>query len=136
MYYLTKVFEVPIAHRLSKLLGSRCVNFHGHNIQLEITIKSNILNQNDMIMDFSILRSEVDEIIDSWDHGIFLNKIDANCIEDNCVKHIFEQDPTSEVLCKYLFDKIKEIFAKEYKDVLIHSVAMWETRDSKCVYEE
>lgn len=135
MYYLSKTFEVPMAHRLSKLTKSRCVNWHGHNVFIEVTIKSYILNDNDMVLDFSILKKIVNECIDSWDHGIFLNKTDINCIEDNCVKHVFDQDPTSEVLCEYLYDQLKEIFMEKHENVYMHSVGMWETRDSKCVYK-
>ena len=100
MYYLTKIFEVPMAHRLSKLDGSRCFFCHGHNVQIEVTIKSSYLNSQDMVMDFSILKKIVNELIDTWDHGMFLNKSDENVFNVNCVTHIFEQDPTSEVLCK------------------------------------
>jgi len=136
MYYLTKVFEIPMSHRLSKLEGSKCINLHGHNIILEVTIKSNFLNSNDMVLDFSELRKIVNELTDSWDHGIFLNQTDANCIEENCVKHIFDQDPTSEVLCKYLYEKLSEELLRRYNNtIFVHSIGMWETRDSKCVYQ-
>ena len=137
MYYLTKRFEVPMAHRLSKLEGSRCVNFHGHNIELEITIKSEFLNSNDMIMDFSILKKIVNETIDSWDHGLFINKTDIDKISImSGIIHTFSQDPTSEVLCKFLYDKLEEIFLSKYNTIFIHSIGMWETKDSKCVYEK
>jgi 6-pyruvoyl-tetrahydropterin synthase len=43
MYYLTKTFEIPMAHRLSNHKG-RCHLFHGHNLTLEVTIKSYVLN--------------------------------------------------------------------------------------------
>ena len=135
MYYLTKVFEVPMSHRLSKLEGSRCINFHGHNVFLEVTIKSNHLNSQDMVMDFSLLKKIVNELIDTWDHGMFLNKSDENIFNTNCVTHIFDQDPTSEVLCKYLYDKLSEELFKRSNIIFVHSIGMWETRDSKCVYQ-
>lgn len=135
MYYLTKTFEVPMAHRLSKLEGSRCFSIHGHNVLIEVTIKSEFLNSKDMVLDFSELKKIVNSLIDSWDHGIFLNKIDCDYVNENCVKHIFDQDPTSEVLCKFLYEKLTEELLKRYNMIFVHSIGMWETRDSKCVYQ-
>jgi 6-pyruvoyltetrahydropterin/6-carboxytetrahydropterin synthase len=135
MYYLTKIFEIPMAHRLSKLDGSRCFFCHGHNITIEVTIKSDFLNKQDMVMDFSLLKKIVNELIDTWDHGMFLNETDKDNFGSQCVKHIFNQDPTSEVLCKYLYEKLSEELSKKYNTIFVHSIVMWETRDSKCVYE-
>lgn len=56
-------------------------------------------------------------------------------MEDNCVKHVFQQDPTSDSLCKYLYEQLSEVFLKRHNTVFVHSIGMWETRDSKCVYE-
>ena len=136
MYYLTKIFEIPMAHRLSKLeKDRRCFLTHGHNLEIEVTIKSNYLDNNDMVMDFSDLKNLIIEVVDSWDHGLFLNKCDENKYE-NCVKHIFDQDPTSEVLCKFLYQKLTEKLTSRYKNIFVHSIGMWETKDSKCTYTE
>ena len=137
MYYLTKVFEVPIAHRLSKHLG-RCHLFHGHNLKIEVTINSYRLDLNDMVMDFSELKKLVNSIIDPWDHGMFINKCDKEMIEKlDCDLHIFDSDPTSEVLCKYLYDKLTKILkGVGWGGVVIHSISIWETENSKSTYSD
>lgn len=42
---------------------------------------------------------------------------------------------SSKVLCKYLYEQLSEILLKRYNTIFVHSIGMWETRDSKCVYE-
>lgn len=134
MYYLTKIFEMPIGHRLSKLEGSKCVKFHGHNFKIEVTIRSKYLNDNDMVMDFSRLKELVLSIIDSWDHGMFLNMRDKkNINEDLCTVHYTTGDPTAEKLCEYLY---YELNVKIPHPIEIYSVAMWETSESKAMYKE
>jgi 6-pyruvoyltetrahydropterin/6-carboxytetrahydropterin synthase len=136
MYYLTKTFEIPIAHRLSKHKG-RCSMFHGHNLQLEVTIKSLNLNENDMVMDFSDLKKIVNNIIDSWDHGMFINKSDVNHIPPNCETfHAFDSDPTSEILCFWLYQNLQRHFKANYPFINVASIAIWETSTSKSMYRE
>lgn len=137
MYYITKSFEVPIGHRLSKLTGSKCVFCHGHNFKIEVTAKSNSLNKNDMVMDFSDLKTLVNSLIEKWDHGMFLNENDpeVNNIK-SCRLTTFSTDPTAEVLCKYLFDKLNEEFLKMFPIIRMHSVSIWEMEDSKATYLE
>lgn len=138
MYYLSKTFEVPMAHRLSKH-KRRCFMFHGHNLKIEVTIKSFKLNENDMVMDFSELKTLVNSIIDSWDHGMFLNRCDKEHVEQiDCDLHTFDCDPTSEVLCQFLYNKLKNELLKieEYKDIHVQSISIWETENSKSTYLE
>lgn len=133
MHYITKLFKIPMGHRLSKLEGSRCVQYHGHNFTLEITVKSNILNKNDMVMDFSKLKELVNNKIDSWDHGMFLNKNDKSIDPKLCNLHYTDGDPTAEYLTKYLFYEIRDILPDS---IQIHSVSIWETDTSKATYQE
>ena len=138
MYYLTKTFEVPISHRLSKHLG-KCQLFHGHNLYIEVTIKSRYLNNNDMVMDFSKLKELVNSIIYSWDHGMFINQSDLEMVKDlKCELHVFETDPTSEVLCKKLFEDLQNKILKteEWLNIFVHSISIWETKNSKSTYQE
>jgi len=141
MFYITKKFEVPISHRLSKHLGL-CKLYHGHNLLISVCIKSSALNDNDMVMDFSELKSLVNKIISSWDHGMFINICDEKLVKNlNAEIHAFNSDPTSEILCRYLYFEMKSqleylnsMNSKQY--IFIHSVDIWETRDSKSTYME
>lgn len=132
MYFVTKSFHIPIAHRLSKHCGN-CKNLHGHNFKLEVTVKTKDLNSNDMVIDFSDLKKIVNEIIDSWDHGLFLNVCDSNEFIGESKKHILDCDPTSETLSKILFDEIE---LKLPSNVFLHKITLWEAEDSKSTYKK
>jgi 6-pyruvoyltetrahydropterin/6-carboxytetrahydropterin synthase len=133
MFYITKTFKVPMGHRLSELVGSKCLKIHGHNFNIEITVKSNVLNKNNMVMDFSKLKDLVNDKIDSWDHGMFLNKNDQCVNSDLCSLHYTDGDPTAEYLCKYLYYEIIDILPEP---IVMHSVSIWETDSSKATYKE
>jgi len=70
MYKVEKRFTIPIGHRLSKHKGY-CKNLHGHNFVVLIGVKSEKLNENDMVIDFSDLKNESNRILDNWDHSTF-----------------------------------------------------------------
>lgn len=137
MYKVEKQFSVPIGHRLSKHLG-RCKNFHGHNMLILVGIRSSELNENDMVMDFSDLKQLVGEILDSWDHALFLNKEDTCTVvfntegEKQRIKY-FDFDPTAERLSRYLFMEIKE---KLPFGIFIDYVTIYENERSKATYLE
>lgn len=133
MYYITKLFKFPAGHRLSKLKDSRCHFYHGHSFCLEITIKSKFLNDNDMVMDFSKLKDLVEEKIDGWDHGMFVNISDKTIDPKFCRINYINGDPTAENLCKFLFDEIEKIISDN--GVKIHSVSIWETEESKATFK-
>ena len=58
MYHLAKEFKFAMGHRLSKHMGL-CKNFHGHNYTVGVGVRSNQLNDNGMVMDFSHLKAVV-----------------------------------------------------------------------------
>jgi len=136
MYYITKTFVFPMGHRLSKLEGiSRCARIHGHSFSVEVTIKSNKLNEFDMVMDFSKLKILVNNLLESWDHGMCINKNDKSIDPNFCFINYFDGDPTAENLCKWLYDNFKfENLLPE--NVKIHSIVIWEAPDSKAEYKE
>jgi len=134
MYSVTKIFHVPIGHRLSKHKGL-CQNYHGHNYKIEVKVSSEYLNENEMVIDFSDLKKMVSYILDNFDHALMLNSSDPSSFNIPC-KVIFlgkETDPTAELLCKYLYNEIcSKIFS--YKDLQLDSVKVWETDDAYAEY--
>jgi len=138
MFYLTKVFRVACGHRLHKHKGL-CKNLHGHNLKIEVTVARDSLNENDMVIDFSDLKAEVNNILDGWDHAFFVNAKEEPSeilahLERCGVRMIsFAEDPTSEILCVYLFSQLKEPLRKKH-GVDVISVAIWESDDSKTTF--
>ena len=136
MYTIEKTFKIPMGHRLSKHKGL-CKNFHGHNFVIKVEVGSDILDSNDMVMDFSDIKKVVNHILEKFDHTMLLNKNDP--MKDQFFvldfrNWLFECDPTAEVLCKYFFDEISIALSaiRPYAKVL--SVSIWENDDSKAKY--
>lgn len=142
MYKVRKTFKLPIGHRLAKHKGL-CQNPHGHNFKFEIELKSDKLNSNDMVMDFSDLKKLVNHLIEKFDHCTLFNPTDSV----NITHHMnngyrvatlhgadTDIDPTAEVLSKWLFQEINAELL--YNDASVSSVRIWENDDSLAEYCE
>lgn len=64
MYYIEKTIEISASHRLVLDYESKCTNLHGHNWIITIYCKSEKLNNNGMVTDFSHIKSEIKEKMD------------------------------------------------------------------------
>lgn len=91
MYTVTKRLEVSGAHNLELDYESKCSNIHGHNWIIYITCKSDKLNSDGMIIDFTHIKRK---IMDKLDHK-YLNEV-------------FDFNPTAENIAKWICDEIGE----------------------------
>jgi len=138
MYTLKKLFSVPIGHRLSKHCGL-CKNIHGHNLKIEVVVKAEVLNDNDMVIDFSDLKVMVTDILDLFDHTTIVNSYDTETIDfleraGYRIETISKDnvDPTAEVFSKYLFDLLRmQCYGQLY---MIKEVTVWENDGSAATY--
>lgn len=140
MWRLEKRFSLPIGHRLSKH-PRRCASIHGHNVDIIITVKSEKLNENDMVIDFSDLKKIVNDVIDKWDHCLLLNKCDSELAEiltNQDMRVItFDFDPTAEKLAETLFEVISTKLLFETKDpnIQLDSITIYENENSLVTYD-
>lgn len=70
MYIIKKRMMVSGAHHLVLNYPSKCTNLHGHNWIIEVTLKSDHLNNNGMVMDFTHIK----EIVNQLDHA-YINDV-------------------------------------------------------------
>jgi len=138
MYYIEREFSIAIGHSLSKHKG-RCVNPHGHNILIYIGISSEELNENNMVMDFSDLKNLCEKYIDPLDHSMLLNRNQTEMIKllqnQNNRLHLFDDDPTAEYLCRYLFDLIRSDLKENHsKNICLDYVTIYENDQSNATY--
>lgn len=132
MIKCTKEILFCAAHRLWYHPG-KCFNIHGHNYKVAITainLKSCILDQTGMVVDFGEIKKLVGSWIDkNWDHAILLNTEDPLCsaLKDG-EYHVFSfpGEPTSERMAEYLL-KIVCPSCFKFSDLKIISVRVWET---------
>lgn len=90
MYYVEKRIEVAMAHRLCLTYESKCSHLHGHNAIVTVYCKSETLNDNGMVVDFSTVKDIVKGLLD---HQYVNDKVDFNPTAENLARWICEQVP-------------------------------------------
>ena len=90
MYYVEKRIEVAMAQRLCLTYESKCSHLHGHNAIVTVYCKSETLNENGMVVDFSTVKDIVKGLLD---HQYVNDKVDFNPTAENLARWICEQVP-------------------------------------------
>ncbi len=121
MYELIVKSEFEAAHRIENYPG-KCVRLHGHNWIVEAIVRGAELNELGILIDFKILKSELNKILDELDHQ-YLNELEM----------FAEKNPTAENLAKEIFDRLStsEIFSGSAK---LFAVKIYESPKSCVIY--
>ena len=96
MYELNVRSEFEAAHKIENYPG-KCARLHGHNWIVEAIVKGSELNELGILIDFKILKSELNKVLDELDHQ-YLNELEL----------FAEKNPTAENLAKIIFEKLSE----------------------------
>ena len=91
MYYVTKRFEISGSHRLELSYESKCSNIHGHNWIITVYCRSEELNPDGMVVDFSHIKRIVK---DQLDHRNLNEVLPFNPTAENIARWICDQLPT------------------------------------------
>jgi len=112
-FTVQKEMSFDSAHRLINGYRGKCSNIHGHTWRIRVRTSSGKLNNYGFVIDYSDFKLLKTWIDDNLDHGIIICKNDIDMIlfcEKFKQKHfIVEGNPTSELLCKVIFEKAKEL---------------------------
>ena len=135
MISITKIFRFESAHAIHQYEGS-CKNIHGHSYELHVTVKAKqptggYVEGLGIILDFKELKSLVQShVVKQLDHKLLLSKAylaehtrDFSREELN----VFEVEPTAENILVFARDRILGSLPPHIK---LHSLKLWETRDS------
>lgn len=118
MYEVKIETSFSAAHHLLNYKGN-CENQHGHNWKVEVYVRGNNLDKSNILVDFKVLKKEVNLIMDKLDHK------DINELDE--FKNI---SPSSEIISKFIYDEVKKIFPN------VSKVSVWETQNSCASYFE
>lgn len=90
MYYVSKRMEIAACHRLNLSYESKCQNPHGHNWFITVYCKSEELNQDGMVMDFTHIKKQIHDYLD---HGNLNELLPFNPTAENMARWICDQIP-------------------------------------------
>lgn len=90
MFIVKKRMEIAGAHRLNLNYESKCANLHGHNWIVTVWCKSQTLDANGMVMDFTHIKREVQ---DKLDHKFLNDVVPFNPTAENIAKWVYNQIP-------------------------------------------
>jgi 6-pyruvoyltetrahydropterin/6-carboxytetrahydropterin synthase len=120
MYEITILSHFSGAHRLRYLHG-KCEELHGHNWKIEVSVVSDRLNKEGLVIDFQILKQKVEKVLEPLDHT-YLNDF----------PYFSRKEPSSENIAKYIFDQLKKEL-KAYR-VTLKRVTAWESETAYATY--
>ncbi len=120
MYKIKVLSHFSGAHRLRYLHG-KCEELHGHNWKVEVSVASNRLNKEGVVIDFNMLKQKVEKVLEPLDHT-YLNDL----------PHFSGREPSSENIAKYVFDRLRgELKGRQ---VVLKEVTAWESETSCATY--
>lgn len=117
MYELKILTQFSAAHRLAHFYG-KCEALHGHNWKVEVFLQGRELDDAGLLMDFGVVKARVNEVLEEIDHK-YLNELPA----------FKEQNPSSENLARYLFERLAAVLNRSGAQV--SRVNVWES-DTSC----
>lgn len=178
MYKLKTNIELPIAHCLYRgaYSGLCCGNvyrdmkndgtkerydlgdkvlpiLHGHNYIVTITVESENLDKNNMVIDFKQLKKVIHEYFDQYDHSMILTpdnplvEVYKKNFEENGIDFersrlfVWPENPTAEYMSKYWHDCLtglinRELFNNDACSIDSLTVEVEETIHNSVTYTE
>lgn len=122
MYELKILTEFSAAHRLENFYG-KCESLHGHNWKVEVFLLGDRLDDAGLVRDFGVVKGKTREVLAELDHT-YLNELPA----------FRQQNPSSENLARYLFERLGA--ALNGDGIRVSRVSIWESDTSCASYFE
>lgn len=135
---IRKLFKFENAHIVRGCSSVKCrSSVHGHSYKVEVLFESNYLDNGQMVYDFGLMKQNIKDLVESFDHAITLwNGDDSEYIAD-MKKHSsrwveLPVSPSAEQFARVIFVLIDTLFhltkgINGEKEVKLHSVIVHET---------
>ena len=113
---LIKTFRFEAAHTLPNApAGHKCRRLHGHSYRVDIHVSGQADAKTGWVVDFGQIKQTAGAVLDELDH---------RCLND--IPGL--ENSTSELLAKYLWDRIKPGLPG------LSAITVWESDTSRCIY--
>jgi 6-pyruvoyltetrahydropterin/6-carboxytetrahydropterin synthase len=135
MLSITKIFNFEAAHRISNYNGP-CKNIHGHTYKLLVTLSGEEPGDDDMLIDFKVLKKIVqDHIISLLDHALIL-KSTADHLEayggSDMKLFWMKTEPTAERMILWIGETLTNNLPK---GIELKNLRLYETESSYVEWE-
>ena len=135
---IRKLFKFENAHIVRGCSTIKCrSSLHGHSYKIELLFESNFLDNGQMVYDFGLMKQNMKDLIESFDHAIALWRDDDASFVEDMKKHSsrwveLPVSPSAEQFSRVIFvmiDKLLQLTSKinGEKEVKLHSVIVHET---------
>jgi 6-pyruvoyltetrahydropterin/6-carboxytetrahydropterin synthase len=124
MFRVSREIDFCYGHRLLHYEG-KCRHLHGHNGRAIITIETESLDAEGMVIDFSEIKRRINGWIDEHlDHRMILHRDDPVVPflkEQGEPMYLLDENPTAENIAKLIADTARE------QGIPVVEVRLWET---------
>ena len=135
---IRKLFKFENAHIVRGCSTIKCrSSLHGHSYKVELLFESNFLDNGQMVYDFGLMKQNMKDLIESFDHAIALWRDDEISYVKDMKKHSarwveLPVSPSAEQFSRVIFVMIDKLLAltstcNGEKEVALHSVIVHET---------
>lgn len=146
---IRKLFKFESAHIVRGCSTRRCSHsIHGHSYKLELLLEADALDNGQMVYDFNLLKGDIRDLIDAFDHAVALWSEDEPDYLEAMRKHserwvIIPVSPSAEQFSRVFFRladaalSLTDMVNGE-ADVRLHSVIAHETETgyAQCFRED
>ncbi|MDY0000229.1 MAG: 6-carboxytetrahydropterin synthase QueD [Polyangia bacterium] len=120
MYEVAIRTRFAAAHRLANY-GGKCEALHGHTWVVEVGVEGPEIDEVGLLMDFVALKRLVKDVVEELDHTLLNDHV---CFS--------EQNPSSERVAKFFYDRLKDVLPSPA--LRVSFVRVWESEDSAATY--
>ena len=135
---IRKEFKFENAHIVRGCSSVKCrSSLHGHSYRVELLFESNFLDNGQMVYDFGLMKQNMKDLVDSFDHAITLWSGDDKSYVEDMKRHSdrwveLPVSPSAEQFSRVIFvmiDKLLQLTSTQNgeKEVKLHSVIVHET---------
>jgi 6-pyruvoyltetrahydropterin/6-carboxytetrahydropterin synthase len=136
---IRKMFKFENAHIVRGCSTIKCrSSLHGHSYRVELLFASNFLDNGQMVYDFGLMKQNMKDLVESFDHAITLWNRDDATYRTDMKKHSerwveLPVSPSAEQFSRVIFVMIDKLLSltstsNGEKEVVLHSVIVHETQ--------